>query len=126
MLSPVPTKRLKGIFPDPHRAQERHHIIARRERERGANRLGVYTPHDQLQFGSEPPDEIEAVAGVGNTRDGAREVVETGAQHVLDDGAGDGGPDGGAELGEDVEAGGGDGLVGLVDVVDWGGRFALL
>ena len=40
---------------------------------------------------------------------------------MLDDGAGDGGPDGGAELGEDVEAGGGDGLVGLVDVVDWEG-----
>ena len=63
-------------------------------------------------------DEIKAVPRVQNTIDGAEYVVQSRAQHTLDDGTGDRGSDGGAELGEDVEACGGDCLVGLFDIVD--------
>lgn len=66
-------------------------------------------PDNLLQLRSEVFDEIETVARVRNTIDGARyvahgDVIQTCAQHVLDDGAGNGGSDGGPEFGEDVEA----------------------
>lgn len=62
-------------------------------------------------------DEIKIVSHVRNVLAGG-DLVKTCTQHVLDDGAGDGGPDGGAELSEGEEAGGGDCLVGFGDVVD--------
>lgn len=101
------------------RAQERHDVIAQGEAERGADRGGVDAPDDRLRLRREVRDEVEAVAGVGKVLGGAGDVGQAGAQHVLDDGARDGGPDGRAELGEDVEAGCGDCLVGFFDVVDW-------
>ena len=119
LLSPS-DPHLKRLLLDTNNAQTRQNRITQSKIKRVPNRRSVTVPHDLLQLWSETIDEIEIVARVGNVFPYG-DVAQTCAQHDLDDGAGDGGPDGGAELSEDVEAGGGDRLVGFGDVIDYKG-----